>query len=255
MARRNPRLLHRTQTNSTDIVTVLNLLLGGVPELPQNRLLLPQNLQAVRHHVLESQIHRQVEGDEREPDLAVEAQQEHQNGRDTHGVVAQNHRGVERLQGLQVLQPQEDQERREQLDEDPLGAHVVGPGDERVQGRGLVVLQALLQAEDEQHEGDGDDERYGFGPFEHDFGGGHRHVLDVAVLGHVDGHRPVLLLDQLLDVRHAIGDHVVKHEGVQPGDPLLGAVAAPEGAQQHAVAHHEEHQLEEDSSSVFFWRN
>jgi hypothetical protein len=32
------------------------------------------------------------------------------------------------------------------------------------------VLQALLQAEDEQHKGDGDDEGYGFGPLNEVYG-------------------------------------------------------------------------------------
>ncbi|ENN71998.1 hypothetical protein D910_08668 [Dendroctonus ponderosae] len=64
------------------------------------------------------------------------------------------------------------------------------------------------------------------------------------MLSHVDRDRPIFLLDQLLDVADAIGDDVVEHQGVEPGDLLLWTVMAAEAAQQNAIAQHEEHQLE-----------
>lgn len=64
-------------------------------------------------------------------------------------------------------------------------------------------------------------------------------MFQVAVVGHVDRDGPVFFFDELLNIRDAVGDDVVEHEGVETRDALLGA-------QQHLVAHHEENQLEED---------
>lgn len=109
------------------------------------------------------------------------------------------------------------------------------------------MLQALLQAEDEQHKGDGDDEGYGFGPLEDDLGCWHCHVLDVAVLGHVYGYRPIFFLDQFFDVGDTVRDDVVEHQRIQSCYLLLRTVGATERAQQHAITHHEEHQLKHET--------
>lgn len=60
-------------------------------------------------------------------------------------------------------------------------------------------------------------------------------MLNLGSLSQGDVRRPVLLLDQLLDVAHAIGYHIVEHERVQAGHSLL--------RQQHFVRQHQEHYL------------
>jgi len=77
-----------------------------------------------------------------------------------------------------------------------------------------MEIEALLQSEHEKHEGQCDDERHRLGPLEHDLGGRHCEMLDLGSLGQSDIRRPVLLLDQLFDVAHAVGYHVVEHERV-----------------------------------------
>jgi len=83
------------------------------------------------------------------------------------------------------------------------------------------MIQALLQSKHEKHERQRDDECHRLGPLEYDFRGRHREMLDLGSLGQGDIRRPVLLLDQLLDVAHAVGYHIVEHERVQTGEPLL----------------------------------
>jgi hypothetical protein len=117
-----------------------------------------------------------------------------------------------------------------------LSGHVVEPGEDGVHDVGLVVLQALFQSEQQQHEDDGDDEGDGLGPLEHDLGGRHGQVAHVGRLGDVDPRRPVLLLDQLLQVGDAVGDHVVEHDVVERGDAVV--------QHQHLVAQSEEEDLQ-----------
>lgn len=97
------------------------------------------------------------------------------------------------------------------------------------------MIETLLQSEHEKHEGQRDDECHCLSPLEHDLGRRHRQMLDLGSLGQSDVRRPVFLLDQFLDVAHAIGYHVVEHERVQAGEPLL--------RQQHLVGQHQEHYL------------
>jgi len=85
----------------------------------------------------------------------------------------------------------------------------------------LVMIQALFQSKHEKHERQRDDECHRLGPLEYDFRGRHREMLDLGSLGQGDVRWPVLLLDQLFDVTHAVGYHVIEHESVQTGEPLL----------------------------------
>lgn len=98
------------------------------------------------------------------------------------------------------------------------------------------MLQTLLQAKHQQHKRYCYDECDGFRPLQHDFRGGHGYMLQIAVVCHVDGDRPVFLLDQFLDVGNAVGDDVVEHQRVEACDAFLRA-------QEDLIAHHEEHQL------------
>lgn len=102
-----------------------------------------------------------------------------------------------------------------------LSGHVVEPGDDAVYYGGLVVLQALFQAEQQQHENNGNDKGDGLGPLEHDLGCGHGQVAHVGRLRDIDPRRPVLLLDQLFQVGDAVGDHVVEHDVVERGDAVV----------------------------------
>ena len=244
LARRHPGPRHPTEAHGAHVVAIFNFLAGRPPESIQNGPLFPQRPQAIGRHVLRPQEHHQVGRHEAQTELAVAQEHEDEERRQPDGVVAQDDRGVQRFQGLQRAYPAERQHLREQVDEDPLRAHVVSPRDERVQRRRMVVFQPLLQSEHQQHERHGDDEGDRLRPFQHYLRGRHGHVLDVAVLGHVDVRRPVLFLDQFFDVRYAVCDDVVEHEGVEAGDAFL-RFRAPHVAQQHAVAHHEEHQLQE----------
>lgn len=97
------------------------------------------------------------------------------------------------------------------------------------------MIEALLQSEHEKHERQRDDERHRLGPLEYDLGGRHREMLDLGSLGQSNVRRPVLLLDQFLDVAHAVGYYVVEHERVQTGQPLL--------RQQHFVREYQEYYL------------
>lgn len=83
------------------------------------------------------------------------------------------------------------------------------------------MIETLLQSEHEQHESQCDDECHRLGPLEHDLSGRHREMLNFGSLGQGDVRRPVLLLDQLFDVTHAVGYHIIEHERVQAGQPLL----------------------------------
>jgi len=97
------------------------------------------------------------------------------------------------------------------------------------------MIETLLQSEHEKHEGQRDDKSHCLSPLEHDLGRRHREMLDLGSLGQSDVWRPVLLLNQLLDVAHAVGYHIVEHERVQTGQPLL--------RQQYLVGQHQKHYL------------
>lgn len=97
------------------------------------------------------------------------------------------------------------------------------------------MIKTLLQAEHEKHERQRHDERHRLGPLEYDLRGRHGEMLDLGPLGQGDVRRPVLLLDQLLDVAHAVGYHVVEHQRVETGEPLL--------RQQHFVGEYQEDYL------------
>lgn len=97
------------------------------------------------------------------------------------------------------------------------------------------MLQSLIQAEKQQHEDDGDDEGYCLGPLEHDLGCRHGQVAHVWRLCDVDPRRPVLFLNQLLQVGDAVGNHVVEHDIVQGSDAVV--------QNQNLVAKREEQDL------------
>lgn len=97
------------------------------------------------------------------------------------------------------------------------------------------MVETLLQSENKKHEGQRDDESHCLSPLKHDLGRRHREMFDLGSFGQSDVRRPVLLLNQLLDIAHAVGYHVVEHERVQTGQPLL--------RQQHLVGQHQEYYL------------
>lgn len=83
------------------------------------------------------------------------------------------------------------------------------------------MIKTLLQSEYEKHESQRDNKRHRFSPLEHNFGRRHGEMLDFGSFCQGDVRRPVLLLDQLLNVTHAVRYHIVKHERVQTGHSLL----------------------------------
>lgn len=61
-------------------------------------------------------------------------------------------------------------------------------------------------------------------------------MFQVTVMGHVHCNRPIFFFYKFFNIGNTVSDDVVKHQGIETGDSLLGI-------KENLVAYHKEDQL------------